>query len=333
MAIDLLTHLQGYPSQHIPVTYSEALKCWCVFSPEWVQRLLLSTDAGVTPYAEQLGPLTRRPELDLSGALRVLPHIPLANEGVNHATGRQAISKFNNATYGDRLARLAAALAGYVAVLEVPGQIDLTRHFFHPVIEAITRLPNEVTPQPSWPGPSQLFDRFLSLNRRKQVYERINQLYAEGTDHQLDHLDQRVALHILGYDALLGSVQQSFLKVVQAHPGTSLNRIDWPDQMPASAVPTVERVATRDLTIDQQTVRAGERIRLYLDTAEGSPDLFFGGGRHKCVGMGISQKIWQAFADVFRQARCTVRVLEVHYPTSDFVFNCPNQLLVDLTPP
>lgn len=332
MAIDLLTHRQGRPSQHIPVTYADALKCWCVFSPEWVQRLLLSTDATVTPYAEQLGPLARRPQLDLRGALRVLPHIPLANEGGNHAAGRQGISKFNNATYGDRLARLSAALAEHATVFEAPGPVDLTRHFFHPVIEAITRLPNEVTRQPSWPGPSQLFDRFLSLNRRKQVYERINQLYAEGTDHQLDHLDQRVVLHILGYDALLGSMQESFLQLVRAHPGRVLQQIDWPAHMPASAVPTVERVAVCDLTIDGQTIRAGERIRLYLDTAEGGPDLFFGGGRHKCVGMGISQKIWQAFADVFRRARCTVRVMEVQYPASDFVFNSPSRFLVDLNP-
>ena len=328
--MDFLTHRHERPSRHKPVEYSAAMKCWCVFEPEWVQQLLVSTDAAVTPYAEQLSPLQAR--LDLRGALRVLTHIPLANEGADHAAGRQPLSRFNNATYTDRLARLTEVLAQHAGVFQAPGRVDLTRHFFPPVIDAITQLGHGAAAEPSWPGPSQLFDRFLSLNRRKPVYERLNLLYAEGTQHGLDHLDQRVALQVLGYDALLGSLQESFLQVVRAHPGTALDQIDWPASLPATAVPTVERVATRELSIDGQTIAAGERIRLYLATAEGGSDFFFGGGRHKCVGLGLSQKIWQAFAAVFAAARCTVHLVEVQYPPSDFVFNCPSELWVDRTP-
>lgn len=328
----LLSHRSTEYGKGQPTHWSDTLNCWCVFDPDTVKALLEDESIGVVQYAMQLEPLVKKAQIDMSGAMRVLDHIPLANEQDKHLQSRRELSRLNNATYSDRLEKLKAELLERERVFRSSGIVDITQAFFHPILDAITLPDPSMKLERHWPGPSQIFDRFLSFNRRRKVYGSINDLYSLAEASDLEGKDALVALRILGYDALLGSMECSFLKVLSANSGAQLNHILWPDTMPATAVPTVERVAGRDLILNGHDIRQGDRLRLFLATDSENTDLFFGAGRHKCVGAGISQKIWQAFADVFSRQSCTVDLLEVTYPASDFVFNCPQSITIRITP-
>lgn len=330
---DLLSHRQFEFGKGQPTHWSESLNCWCVFDPATVKALLEDESVRVVEYSKELKPLAERAHIDVGGAMRVLDHIPLANEGARHSQARRELSKLNNATYSDRLERLKTELSLRQDVFHQTGVVDITEAFFHPVIDAITLPDLRLKIERQWPGPSQIFDRFLSLNRRRKVYQTIDDLYGVADQDDIGHKDALIALRILGYDALLGSMEASFLHVVQAHNQLPLDQMHWPQTMPATAVPTVERIAGRDMSLEGHTVRCGDRLRLFLATDNATADLFFGSGRHKCVGAGISQKIWQAFAEVFSKQTCKVEVLEVTYPQGDFVFNCPNTINIRITTP
>ena len=264
--------------------------------------------------------------------MRVLDHIPLANEQEQHRRSRRELSRLNNATYSNRLEKLNAALLQREILFRKSGVVDLTQAFFHPIVDAITLPIPAMRLERQWPGPSQIFDRFLSLNRRRKVYQAINELYAVAEESDLENKDELIALRILGYDALLGSMEASFLHVIRSHAGMPLHQMPWPQTMPTTAVPTVERIAGRDLLLEGHAIQRGDRLRLFLATDNSDTDLFFGAGRHKCVGAGISQKIWRAFADCFSRQTCTIDVIEVIYPASDFIFICPQTITVRITP-
>ncbi len=276
--------------------------------------------------------MAQKAHMDMGGVLRVLEHIPLANEQEQHLRSRRELSRLNNATYTSRLERLSAALLDRESIFRRSGIVDITRDFFHPIIDAITLPEPSMQLERRWPGPSQIFDRFLSLNRRRTVYQTINELYIAAEARQLESMDALIALRILGYDALLGSVEASFLQVVRSHPGIPMNQMQWPQSMSATAVPTVERIAGVDLVLDGHRIEKGDRLRLFLATDSADTDLFFGAGRHKCVGAGISQKIWLAFVETLSRQTCTIDVIDVLYPTSDFVFNCPQTINIRITP-
>lgn len=326
MSIDLLFHRQLHALAERPIEWSEALKCWCVFQPRQVKSLFESSEAIAVPYGDQLSTIGSKWAVELRGPLQVLQHIPLANEGETHLKSRRTIAQLHNATYEDRLTKLRSEIALRKYVWEISGSIELTENFFHPVIHAITMPFSQALLSPTWPGPSQLFDRFLSLQRRKDVYGQINMLYEEGLQRLEPHLDEKIAMRILGYDALLGSIQESFVSQVRLHKSVPLNEIPWPDKLPATAVPTVERIAQSDIEIGGKHISKGQRIRLFLNGSDVDQGLFFGDGRHKCVGAGISQKIWQEFVQLFSALTCYVTIENIEYPQSDFVFNCPKKL-------
>lgn len=330
MSIDLLFHRQQHALAERPVEWSESLKCWCVFQPQQVESILDSSEATVIPYADQLAPLQSKWGWDLSGPVQVLQHIPLANEGEGHLTSRRSIAQLNNATYEERLIKLRSEIALRAKVWEISGPVELTEHFFYPVIHAITTPFSQSLPGLTWPGTSQLFDRFLSLQKRKTVYSQINALYQAGLERSETQLDQKIALRILGYDALLGSIQESFISVVQRNNLLTLNQMTWPDYLPSTAVPTVERVAQCDIQIGGERIQKGQRVRLFLNGSDVDTSLFFGSGRHKCVGTGISQKIWQEFTQLFTTLNCYVTIENIEYPPSDYVFNCPQKIKINL---
>lgn len=78
--------------------WSDALACWCVFDPEKVKRLLEDESIHVVAYAGQLEPIAQKAHIDMGGVLRVLEHIPLANEQEQHLRSRRELSRLNNAT-------------------------------------------------------------------------------------------------------------------------------------------------------------------------------------------------------------------------------------------
>jgi len=308
--------------------WSEDLQCWCVFDPTVVMQVLRSEQYSVIPFSKELMRYSKLLPVYIEGPTRVLDHIPLANEGPVHHKSRKAIVKVHNASYEKRLCQLRNSLSSLGSIFSTPGEHDLTDRIFHPCIDLATSTYLPSTPKRSGPGASQIFDRHLSLNRRKLVYDQINVLYKDEEKIEAGLIDQLIALRILGYDSLLGSIQESFISVINQQPGRSLIDIEWPTELPNTGVPWVERVSVVDQTLSGQSLLKGQKVRLFLTTKQSGSDIYFGSGRHKCVGAGLTQKIWQAFVQEFCKHNFKVEIIGVSYSDFDFVFNCPNKVLV-----
>ena len=73
------------------------------------------------------------------------------------------------------------------------------------------------------------------------------------------------ALKMLGYNSIVGSLGGSILHVLENAPGERLCDIAYPQTLPQTGVPYVERFAAADCRLGDADIKKGDRIRLYLD--------------------------------------------------------------------
>jgi cytochrome P450 len=111
-----------------------------------------------------------------------------------------------------------------------------------------------------------------------------------------------------------------------------MSEIGWSDGLPATGVPYVDRLAVRAVEIGGCRIEAGQRIRLYLDALKHSQgkdhSLYFGAGRHACLGRVIAQKCWRILTGNLRSIPRTVTIERIDYRPWDGVFNCPISVMV-----
>jgi cytochrome P450 len=282
-----------------------------------------------------------RLNIDLPGIERALRNVPVNVEGDEHARRRRRIAH-TIATRTDE------ALACFVEVarrtsrqhLGVNGAAELVADLFEPATMALARVLSglPLAHNPDFLSPTQIFDKSLGLNRRKLVDAEIRRLWLEASRTMSeDDADEAIALAILGSDTILASLALSFAERVASQPGARLCDIAWGDRLTSSAVPFVERVASRDAEVAGASIRRGEIVRLFLDGFAVEPvekrDGYFGSGRHACLGRPIAQRAWMLLAGVLREMTAIVRVDSVRYRAADgmFVFPCEIRVRVDGT--
>jgi hypothetical protein len=111
--------------------------------------------------------------------------------------------------------------------------------------------------------------------------------------------DYAVALSMVGYDSIVASLGCSLLHMLGQAEGERFCDLNFPPELPATGVPYIERFAVRDCTVDAASIRAGDRVRLYLDagTSDQADDRpYFGKGRHSCIGEDMSTWLWRTVA-------------------------------------
>jgi cytochrome P450 len=99
----------------------------------------------------------------------------------------------------------------------------------------------------------------------------------------------------------------------------------------ATGVPYVERVLEKDCTISGSLLKGGDRIRLVLGAYQkaGVSDerneskLYFGIGRHTCLGKMLSVKAWKVLVGKLQTINRSVEISSISYRISDSVFSCP----------
>ncbi len=259
--------------------------------------------------------------MDCSPLIRALNHIPLANEGKEHAELRRTMAR---AILGDNEGtkqHLASFVHAVVAKSCRNGaSVDLVRDVVRPIADALfaTFLGMDI---PAAPGESdvtisQIFDRALSLNRRKEIGRQCEHLldtFSASADRLKVSADYALALTIIGHDSIVGTLGRSLLGVLRSGAGKRLCDISYPKEVPETGVPYTERIAEKDCSVGGVEWRAGDRVRLYLDEAacpaghaESRP--LFGRGRHSCLGEDISEWLWRTLTAELSALpfRCTV---------------------------
>ena len=141
----------------------------------------------------------------------------------------------------------------------------------------------------------------------------------------------------LNMNTLLGSISESFLTVVKRNAGINLKDMDWDPELPATALPMIERRAVGNTKLCGNQINAGDRAQLFVDVDGFDTDrgplyseLYFAAGAHKCPGMNYSRKVWNILCRRMKTIDKRLRILAIEYRRNDRIFNILEKLEVEL---
>jgi cytochrome P450 len=302
-----------------------------VFDPSLITDILKSSEFVIPDYASGYAKLDQQsPGQGWNLVVNTLEHIPLAHEGVRHVALRRDLARLIGAR-SNAAKHSAAALLNRLAssVFREATRVDLIRDLVRPLNDTLfgeligAPLPKAASDTAS---PSQIFDRALGLNRRKQVRDEIAQFSNTFTDAKLaTSQDYAMAFVSVGYDSVLGSLGSSLVAVLKEAEGERLCDIAYPEDLPHTGVPYIERIAARDGAFQETAFARGDRFRLFLDAvpargANRGDELYFGKGRHVCIGKELSQWLWRALVKELAKVSLKVSLIEVQLRRRDYVF-------------
>jgi hypothetical protein len=126
------------------------------------------------------------------------------------------------------------------------------------------------------------------------------------------------------------------LTVIRRNPGVALSAMDWDRDLPATALPMIERKTVANTTLFGHTISSGDRVRLFVDVNEFDSgrgakytELYFAAGAHRCPGMNYSRKIWTIFVQHMRQIDRKLRIGDFSYRPNDGIFNLLERLEIE----
>jgi hypothetical protein len=100
---------------------------------------------------------------------------------------------------------------------------------------------------------SQIFGRFVGLNRRKLIQTSVarpTEQFAAKADELSTSGDYATALTIVGYESLLGSIGASLVAVLEEGAPSRLCEMSFIDALPRTGVTYVERVARKEYSVE-----------------------------------------------------------------------------------
>lgn len=340
---DFLLHKSGHKGclyHQLPgIRYSGELRKWVVTSPELIRQAMQDEALSVPDY--DVSEMMERMNVDLHCLNELKNHFPLAFEGEAHKVLRERFARHVSTRTKTALDAFTAELDGRIATLAAMPDgrpFCLVQTLLQPSLrKAILALANidgdleiEVERLP------QIFDSYLSLSRRRKINDLIrDMLSALPGDLSREERYFRIAIVALASNTTLATVGLNLAARLRAEPGVSLKRMSWGGDITATGLPLIEKHAVRDTVLGGQTIRKGQKVRLFIEAAGVSPEgqasfseLFFAVGPHKCVGMSFSRQLWIRFAASIAALDRTLRLIEVRDRGKDYVFNLPECIQV-----
>ncbi|MDO9150691.1 MAG: hypothetical protein Q7U33_04855 [Methylotenera sp.] len=318
--------------------WSNELNRWICTDAALIKAILANRQFEVPTYSVEK--IIERIPVDLEHNITLVKYFPVALEGEAHKAirkrharqlmlnGDAALESFN-LNFTIKLQALQDE-AGIVFNLHDDLLMPSIQHFFAILLDI------EFSKLSFSDSISQILDETLPLTKRIKINHIIAELINSLPDDlSLDEKYFRVSMLALGVDSLLGTLTESIVNVLLTHPGQALSNMSWPSDISVTGVPVIERILTQPLNLEGQAFQAGQRFRLYLD-ATGYADsdepsysqLYFGAGRHVCLGMPIGKKIWSLIAAAFANTHSTIQLHDVSRREFDNVFNIYNTIKV-----
>jgi hypothetical protein len=322
-----------------PVFWSEQLGCWVSATKEVILSVLKGKSFEVIDFKSETARLSQRLAIDLRATEGLLCKVPLGLRAPEHSAirRRMAVNVSQNSS---------AALAQYrefvrarvVHAFNNRNSFNIVSEIFSPAVTLVMSVLSGIrldAPKGDDSLPL-IFDRMLSANRRMLLDRHIGATIKRHAAHSpVDDARLNTALSVIGSDSILGSLSQSFIIEIERNPGKLMSEIEWPDKLPATAVPYIERVAKNSCTLAGESIEEGQRIRLYLDTfASGDSDdldYFFGAGPHVCVGKAVSLQAWRILTESLSTIARRVQITRIRYRKSDLLFNTPTVVEIACT--
>src|SRR5262245_29936663 len=195
-----------------PIEWVESLGCWCIYDVRCITVILKSTNFSIVDYKEVYQSFKQRIGMDCPTLIHALGHIPLANEGKIHAELRRDMARLMRTEISAAKEHLATLIPTILAkVCQDCARVDLVQDVVQPIADTFFACllgVNIPARSRSDISVSQVFDRSLSLNRRKAISIQADEIragFAAETRKLKTSPDYALALTIIGHDSIVAS--------------------------------------------------------------------------------------------------------------------------------
>lgn len=322
-------------------TWDAKLGAWIVDEAGACKAFLGHASLSPPPYVELYGALEQRFGLDFSNLRLAFGHIPLCLHGASHAAARKAIAGQLARRRSTVLGTMTGRVERHFGNLAETGTVELMAASIEPFVAdfmaALIDIEDAGFDADSLI--SRIFSRGMGIAKRKRAEAEVAALRARieasGVSDQAD-VGQKLAMMILGRDALTGTIAYSLRDVLVAGQGRPFAELVFPDLPSATGVPYIERMAHEAATIDGLTLAPGERVRIMLRAFGQSGDprdraQFFGTGAHTCLGRPVALEAWAAIGAFLVSLPTTVGPLLCRARNDD-IFAIPASLELEVCP-
>ena len=294
-------------------------------------------------YHEANEELARIARISLSNIDFTLAHNPISRDGDLHVTQRKAAARHIANHRRDMEVALAAAMDRCALRFDVACELDVMSEVIIPAVNLMIGALIGVPVSGDEPAAtmSRLFDRLGSTRRHveadRQIGEARDRIKAAHDDDISEaEVGAALSLWVLGYDAMIGTLGESLRLIFETHTGSVLSAIPFPDNPPETGVAYVARKATTDLEFGGVAVKAGQRLRVTLQSSAYSDDPkqqahMFGAGIHTCVGRPAALDLWRALTTKLATIDRKVEFLGSKLRDQDHLFIYPDYLKVRVT--
>lgn len=283
-------------------------------------------------YRERYESLAERLELDFSDILFAFDFIPLALTGEAHRIRRASFARMLKARQEVIAPEIPALVEKHFARLSEPGRLDILSSCVEPFVTEFLADLSGAPSELDLSLVSRIFSRNLGIAKRRRLQEQLRtaretltRLFPEDGE---DAIGERLALLILGRDAVTGTLARSLHHTLEQACGRPLCE-SRPAKVPTrTGVPFIDRQAVQDTNVDGRDYRAGDVVRCTIQTleADAQPDhlRFFGKGAHVCLGRALSLMVFDALGSFL--STLPVRVTEIEFTLrKDDVFLFPEE--------
>ena len=317
------------------------LGAWIVDEAAACRAFLTHASLSPPPYVDLYGELEARFGLDFSNLRLAFGHIPLCLHGPQHANARKAIAGQLARRRSTVLGAMEARVAQHFGRLARPGPVELMAEAIEPFVAdfmgALIDIEDAGLDADSLI--SRIFSRGMGIAKRKRAEAEVAALRARieagGATDRAD-VGQKLAMMILGRDALTGTLAYSLRDVLVAAEGRRFAALTWPELPSSTGVPYIERMAHEAARVEGVTLAPGERVRIMLRAFGETGDArdraqFFGAGAHTCLGRPIALEAWAAIGTFLCGLPTTAGPLRCT-PRNDDIFAIPASLELEVRP-
>jgi cytochrome P450 len=325
-----------------PPVFDRALGCWIVSDPALAEAFLQDPHLEVSSYVDAYRELERKSGHSFANLIFALGYVPFCLNGSAHREVRRGMAQYLRGRRSAIADRVPVLIDECLSVMRSAGELDMAREVIRPLaarfmlavagVEADWRKVGRIT---------AVFDRLLGIRKRLRAEADVNTLRElvrqsltpeEGTDEE----GQRLAIVILGMDSLFGTLGESLARTFRTHSGRRTGEMAFPDVPIETGVPHVERVVAEPFARAGVAFKRGDRIRILLQGFSYSEQVsdhlrLFGVGIHACLGRQLSLDLWSGLTAGLAGLNRRVELLDHVMRSEDYVFACPEKLLIRLS--
>jgi len=303
-----------------------------IFDYKTTAQIMRSFDFETYDFGADNQVLMDRYNLEFPALMAVYDHLTLFRNGDFHKKLRKRQLKRLVAMRERHMELIGENRARVPQVFTQDGPLDVVTDFLVPFY-------NEL-----WKDHIQLTDAqqeefrafFTLLEPRRAIRERLRvdkilqgAVKPDADDEWLDFF----TLYFMGRMALVGSFTLSFWNIWHDNPGVPMSQIDWPTELTDTSVKQVDRIVSRDVTVNGCPFEAGDFIRCHIDPriTGHTPDRelnLFGAGRRLCLGRPLTQEVWLAMVDEFRKLDVVVTPHSDTVPHIEHPLDAPRSMMV-----